>query len=139
VTEEEAAKSIQICLDEVDRCMFFIGMLGERYGWTPEQYLDEKQKTIPRLSWLKDYPAGRSITELEMHRAALRDPSKAPGAFFYIRDHTSFIRGVPETHRKFFDPSVLKTEKRCFNSSNASEILGYLYSISILLPTQDLS
>ena len=41
ITEEEGlhGKQIQLCLDEVDRCRpFFIGMLGQRYGWAPEEY-----------------------------------------------------------------------------------------------------
>eukprot|EP01127_Copromyxa_protea_P014003 TRINITY_DN3838_c0_g2_i1.p1 TRINITY_DN3838_c0_g2~~TRINITY_DN3838_c0_g2_i1.p1 ORF type:complete len:2315 (-),score=541.03 TRINITY_DN3838_c0_g2_i1:41-6064(-) len=105
VTEEESqsGKSIQLCLDEVDRCRpFFIGMLGERYGWAPEEY---EVPDHPRFAWLKNYPKARSITELEMHYAALSDPENSPGAFFYLRDHTSFINDVPEFHRKFFDPS----------------------------------
>lgn len=105
VTEEEAqsGKSIQLCLDEVDRCRpFFIGILGERYGWAPSEY---EVPDHPRFNWLKDYPKGRSITELEMHYAALSNPGSAPGAFFYLRDHTSFITDVPDTHRKFFDPA----------------------------------
>ena len=38
ITEEESqqGKVIPICLGEVDRCRpYFVGMLGERYGWIP--------------------------------------------------------------------------------------------------------
>jgi len=102
VTEEESAsgKSIQLCLDEVDRCRpFFIGMLGERYGWAPEAY---DVPDHPRFHWLKDYPRGRSITELEMHFAALANPGAAPGAFFYMRDNL-FMDKVPDNYQRYFE------------------------------------
>src|SRR5436853_7700630 len=40
ITEEEGEREgiIRICLDEIDRCRpYFIGILGERYGWTPSR------------------------------------------------------------------------------------------------------
>lgn len=102
VTEEEAqsGKSIQLCLDEVAKCDFFIGMLGERYGWAPLEY---EVPDHERFNWLKAYPKGRSITELEMNLAM--ETNAREKTFFYLRDHTSFISQVPEAHRKFFDPS----------------------------------
>ena len=39
ITEEDAEKGkvIEICLNEIDKSRpFFIGMIGERYGWIPE-------------------------------------------------------------------------------------------------------
>ena len=54
VTEEQSQRgeTLRICLDEIDRCrpsapVYFIGLLGERYGWIPpvghfpEKDLDE--------------------------------------------------------------------------------------------------
>jgi hypothetical protein len=38
-TKEENADEqvLPICIDEIDNCRpFFIGLLGERYGWAPE-------------------------------------------------------------------------------------------------------
>lgn len=43
VTEEESKNgaTVEICLAEIDRCRdfppFFIGFLGERYGWIPKK------------------------------------------------------------------------------------------------------
>ncbi|XP_077865627.1 telomerase protein component 1-like, partial [Saccoglossus kowalevskii] len=85
VTEDEAKsnKSIEICLSEVSRCDLFIGILGDRYGWIPERYLAPDTE---EFDWLKDYPAGRSITELEMFHAALCDSQNmGDRAFFYLR------------------------------------------------------
>ena len=43
VTEEEAeqGKALTVCLDEIERCRpFFVGLLGERYGFVPRRILD---------------------------------------------------------------------------------------------------
>ena len=76
---------------EVERCNLFVGMLGERYGWVPDNY-DVSDE--PELEWLKEYPPGASVTELEMHSAALSDSEAAQErAFFFLRDN-SFMRYV---------------------------------------------
>lgn len=49
VTEEEAEqrKTLEICLDEIDRARpFFVGILGERYGWVPPQNEDFRTRPI---------------------------------------------------------------------------------------------
>ena len=88
ITEEESrqGKVIPICLGEIDRCRpYFVGMLGERYGWIPpaDQYSPE---VIERQHWLKDYLGGVSVTELEILHGVLNDPAMAGRAFFYFRD-----------------------------------------------------
>ncbi|MCX6844513.1 MAG: DUF4062 domain-containing protein, partial [candidate division WOR-3 bacterium] len=88
VTEEQAQRKevVRHCLAEIKRCRpYFIGLLGERYGWIPgaeaysEALLDEE-------SWLKNEVAKRSVTELEILRGVLKDPEMAPRSFFYFRD-----------------------------------------------------
>jgi Flp pilus assembly protein TadD len=88
ITEEESrqGKVIPICLGEIDRCRpYFVGMLGERYGWIPpaDQYSPE---VIERQPWLKDHLGGASVTELEILHGVLNDPAMAGRAFFYFRD-----------------------------------------------------
>ena len=88
ITEEESrqGKVIPICLGEIDRCRpYFVGMLGERYGWIPpaDQYSPE---VIERQPWLKDHLGGVSVTELEILHGVLNDPAMAGRAFFYFRD-----------------------------------------------------
>ncbi|XP_077996822.1 telomerase protein component 1-like [Glandiceps talaboti] len=102
VTEEEAKsnKSIEICLSEVSRCDFFIGILGERYGWIPDNYVAPDTEDY---DWLKDYPSHRSITELEMEHAGLGDPINAVGkAFFYLRNN-EFISSIPVKQKGNFE------------------------------------
>ena len=88
ITEEESrqGKVIPICLGEIDRCRpYFVGMLGERYGWIPpaDQYSPE---LIERQPWLKEHQGGVSVTELEILHGVLNDPAMAGRAFFYLRD-----------------------------------------------------
>jgi len=106
VTEHESQtnQSIQLCLDEVDRCEFFIGILGGRYGWAPSQY-DVPEH--PRFEWLKHYAPERSITELEMHLAT---SNQDKSCFFYFRDPT-FLSSMPEMYQKYFTDSVDQNDK----------------------------
>ena len=86
--ESEQGKVIGICLAEIERCRpYFIGMLGERYGWTPspDTYpadLIEREE----LQWLKDHQGGASVTELEILHGVLNNQGMADRAFFYFRD-----------------------------------------------------
>lgn len=94
VTEEEAktGQIIKICLDEIDRSRpFFIGFLGERYGYVSESYDTPAEK---RFDWLKDLKKGYSITALEILYGVLKNPDMKERAFFYLRD-PSFIKDVP--------------------------------------------
>src|SRR3990167_9686972 len=98
VTEGEDYTSIDVCLTEVDKCRpFFIGLLGDRYGWVPDAYHVSED---PQLSWLKEYPTGRSITELEIHFGALQH-NVGVGSAIYIRD-SAFSHSVPEEYRQAF-------------------------------------
>jgi telomerase protein component 1 len=110
VTEKEmhSDKGIDICLSEVAKCDFFIGLLGDRYGWIPSSYL---VSDTPDFDWLKTYPPGRSITELEIQQAVAAGRDKAEEtAFFYFRDST-FLSTVPENIKPLFtdeNPDVQK-------------------------------
>jgi tetratricopeptide (TPR) repeat protein len=95
VTEEEAeqGKAIEICLDEIENCRpFFIGILGERYGWTPENYQVPEHK---KYDWLRKFEKGHSITALEIYHGVLNKKEMKPRAFFYYRN-PGFIEDVPQ-------------------------------------------
>ena len=77
ITEEEAksSKVVEICLDEIRNSHpFFIGLLGERYGWCPsKETLIEHQAMPDRYEWLAaDLDRGMSITEIEYQYGVLR-------------------------------------------------------------------
>ena len=87
ITPEAAERGevLPICLAEIDRSRpWFIGMLGERYGWVPpaDKY---DSGLIEQRPWLAEHQGGKSVTELEILHAVLNDPEMAGRAFFYFR------------------------------------------------------
>lgn len=109
VTEEDArsARALEICLGEISRSHYFIGMLGQRYGWVQGNYV---VPDLEEYDWIREYPTHRSITELEMYHAALADPEKAmKKAFFFFRDK-AFLSEVPEEHTGSFVSSSFEDE-----------------------------
>ena len=90
ITEKQAqqGKVIEVCLKEIDRCRpFFIGLIGDRYGWIPpaDEYRKHK-KILKEFPWIKDdIKNGLSITEIEIQYGVLRNPTLSKNALFYIR------------------------------------------------------
>ena len=93
ITQEESenGKVLEICLNEIDKSRpFFIGILGDRYGWCPSQEEIGKNHNIEeRYGWVKDcVEQGKSVTEMEMQYGALKSKlySDQPiDAFFWIK------------------------------------------------------
>ena len=88
ITEEQSQRkeTVQYCLDEIKRCRpYFIGLLGERYGWVPEAEAFP-EGLLEREGWLTPEIAQRSATELEILHGVLNNPDMAGRAFFYFRD-----------------------------------------------------
>jgi nephrocystin-3 len=87
ITAEEAERGdvLPICLTEIDRSRpYFIGMLGERYGWIPTSggYAPELLDAQP---WLRAHQGGKSVTELEILYGVLNNRRMRGKAFFYFR------------------------------------------------------
>jgi hypothetical protein len=85
VEEAERGEVLPICLAEIDRSRpYFIGMLGERYGWIPphEGYAPD---LLERQPWLKKHQGGKSVTELEILHGVLKNKRMKSRAFFYFR------------------------------------------------------
>jgi nephrocystin-3 len=87
ITAEEAERGevLPICLAEIDRARpYFIGMLGERYGWIPphEGFAPD---LLERQPWLKKHQGGKSVTELEILHGVLKNKRMKSRAFFYFR------------------------------------------------------
>ena len=87
ITEEQKSegKVLPICLEEIHECRpFFIGVLGERYGWIET---DVPAQLLEREPWLRKHiDQGASITELEIFHGVMNNPELASHAFFYFRD-----------------------------------------------------
>ncbi len=99
VTEEEAKNgaTVEICLAEIDRCRdfppFFVGFLGERYGWIPQEeelatyWARRSDSPSPYVTPIRDAVArGISVTELEMELGVL-----GKGAAEKLRGHALFL------------------------------------------------
>ena len=96
ITDEQVdeGKVLPICLAEVNNCRpFFIGLLGERYGWVPRA--DEiSAGLIADQPWLAEH-MDHSVTELEILHGVLNDPAMAKRTFFYFRD-PRYIDTIPQ-------------------------------------------
>lgn len=85
VTDEQKADGavLPICLAEIDRSRpYFLGLLGQRYGWVPEELPEHLTDQLP---WLGTLP-GTSVTELEFLHGVLNDADAAGHVFFHLRD-----------------------------------------------------
>ena len=87
ITEQQAqlGETIPVCLDEIDRCRpYFIGMLGERYGWIPDNYKEDLLEVQP---WIREH-LNKSVTELEFLHGVFNQKDIQEQAFVYFRDQT---------------------------------------------------
>lgn len=96
----ESDEVIETCLREVERCRpFFVAVLGQRYGWIPEQL---GESLVGRYPWLSAFP-DRSLTEYEIRHGALNFKDRNVGARFYLRD-PRFLETVDTSARgKYYD------------------------------------
>lgn len=95
ITEEqaEAGEILPICLAEIDNCRpYFLGLLGERYGWVPGHIPAELTERHP---WLREHQT-KSITELEMLYGAIRNNAVEGRRFFYFRSPSYHLALSPD-------------------------------------------
>ncbi len=106
ITKEEAdsGQTLRLCLEEIYKSnntspLFFIGLLGYRYGWIPKDIEENIKRSLYEdarfRKLLEKYPVENTgITELEIRYGVLENPNfKREGsnkiAFFYVRDRES--------------------------------------------------
>jgi telomerase protein component 1 len=103
ITEEESNKDkvLDLCLQQIDECRpFFIGILGERYGWVPNTPLSREAAKRFEKYGKTQLETGQSITELEiLFGVLLLDPRMRERSFFYFRD-PRFSNAAPVDRRK---------------------------------------
>ena len=108
--EANAGLSMNLCLNEVERCKpFFLGLVGDRYGYCPSTYdnvtPDEVTASLSRtdpncFEWLSRCPPGKSLTHLEMLHGAL-GVNPAENSLFYVRDSTTLKNVNPKFNSCF--------------------------------------
>jgi len=123
VTKEQADNEevIDICLSQIDACRpFFLGILGERYGWVPDR-VPERVTSNNKWAWVQA-AMGKSITEFEVLYGVLNNPAMHGHALFCFRD-PAFAANVPAARRGDMEPESpthlekLKTLKQAIRDS----------------------
>jgi tetratricopeptide (TPR) repeat protein len=111
--DEREATILKVCLEEIERCKpFFIGLLGDRYGWVPPEERIENA-TVGR-NGLLPYK-GKSVTALEIEFGVLAGTEQLNRSVFYLREPLPYEKLSPEKAAKFsdqFDPNLTEEEKR---------------------------
>lgn len=93
--QAESDQILELCLREIEHCKpFFLGILGERYGWTPDQLPGE---AVQFCGWAQHSP-GLSMTELEIMHAVFSVPRQCSRAVFCFRDPQALV-DIPEPLR----------------------------------------
>lgn len=142
ITEQASqnGRTVEICLSEIDRCReyppFFVGFLGERYGWIPaEADLDAYWGAHHEPQYAAEIRAalgrGISVTELEMRFGVLDhlDAPQAVNAHFFLRDAALSARlaeGAPRAD--FYDDGggKLGALKQALRDSGKVALDGYV-------------
>ena len=128
ITEKEAqqGKVLPICLAEIDRSRpYFMGFIGERYGWVPEKHQYDLSLIIEQ-PWLDEHRGGKSVTELEMLHGVLNNPKMAGRAFFYFRSPAySRKKGGPYLSEGTEEKAKLETLKVRIRKSGFPAVENY--------------
>ena len=96
ITEEEAksGKVVEICLREIENSIpFFIGIIGNRYGWIPTREDIESSVTERFPDVCKYIEQHLSVTEMEMQSAVL-GREEDMHAYFYIKEQDENLEKV---------------------------------------------
>ena len=91
---------VAISFAEIEQCRpYFVGILGQRYGWAPSMIDPELLATN---LWLVEHP-DKSLTELQILHGALNDPTLGRHSFFYLRD-PAYLTTLPEERGPDYEP-----------------------------------
>lgn len=130
ITADEATSGqvVRICLEEIERCApYFIGFIGERYGWVPrpedignfmELYEEFPLFESPHVQEL-------SVTEMEMLHGALNRQNEVKAAFFLRSEELTQRLSLKGDPTDFYDADHassirLKTLKNTLKASGLS-------------------
>ena len=119
ITEQESSEGqvLPLCLAEIERCRpYFIGLLGERYGWVPDpgelsSHLKEEQP------WLIEH-LQKSVTELEIIHGVLQSPKMRDRSIFYFRDPDYLNKLPADADPKDFQSESPESAEKLFELKN---------------------
>lgn len=120
------SKVLHVCMDAIRKNRpYFIGLLGNRYGWVPSEKrtkrLLDTMDTSEReyFNLLED----RSVTEMEMLFGALADSELLKHSYFFLRDEKVYNQ-IPEPFRNdYIESEESRIEKL---KSLKHKVISYL-------------
>lgn len=97
--EESGHQVLRVCIDAIDRCHpYIIVLLGERYGWIPDERLVESLRDERVNAW---YEKQMSITNLEIKYGALSEEETLKNCIFCFRD-PHLTEKIDESYRPVY-------------------------------------
>lgn len=150
ITAEESKQGLvtEICLKEIEASRpFFIGIIGERYGWVPRDTdFNENSSLFESFPWIKkDLEDGLSITEIEIQYGVLRNQLPV-NAFFYFKEETAEERTDQSDNKiklRRLKELIIQQKKYPVKYFQTSEELGELIKkdiqeqIDLIFPKQE--
>ncbi|MDA1018207.1 MAG: DUF4062 domain-containing protein, partial [Planctomycetota bacterium] len=86
VDQAEGQQILSRCFQEIGRSQpFFLGIIGERYGWVPRIGDGIPESSVLAHPWLRDH-VGESVTELEFRHGVFNQTDGHDYAWFYSRE-----------------------------------------------------
>ena len=128
ITEDEvkSGKTVKLCLEQIENTRpFFIGILGNRYGWVPEQ---EYLKDIS----LTENDREKSLTEIEIRHGALDLPEDSDAAFFFKDTKDDFGEDEYKKCRLSELKNQLKDSRYPVEPFQSKEELGILVENTVM-------
>ena len=109
---EREARVLQVCLEEIKRCRpFFIGLLGDRYGWVPAE---ERMKDAIRKEANLVHKKDKSVTALEIEFGVLASEQQLTRSVFYFRKPRPYNNMPGDLAARYsdeYDPELTVKEK----------------------------
>ncbi len=111
--DEREANVLKVCLNEIKRCRpFFIGLLGDRYGWVPPE---ERMKRAVSAEDLSIVSKGKSVTALEIEFGVLASKEQLSRSVFYLRGtlpYETFSTVRAAMYCDAYNPALSETDKQ---------------------------
>lgn len=119
-------KILKVCMSEIDRCHpYFIGLLGKRYGWTPDDELLYSCFVEKEIKECKQFFSvdKLSVTALETYHALVQKELNHERCFICHRTESAYSQ-IPEEFRDNYIDIENRRELDCFQSRVISLFSG---------------
>ncbi|WP_195472652.1 DUF4062 domain-containing protein [Bacteroides xylanisolvens] len=87
--DERERQILQVCMKEIEECApFFIGLIGDRYGWVPPQSLvAEYEHNLSDIMMSGELPSEKSVTCFEFLKGVFhQNQHSRRAALIYVRE-----------------------------------------------------